>query len=107
MAYGTDAVVAVGVNCTDPDGILPAVAAASAAGKPVVVYPNSGERWDAASRRWTGTAGLSPAGALSWVDAGARLVGGCCRVGPHAVAALARALRRGRSDEEVVSGNGR
>ena len=107
MAYGTDAVVAVGVNCTDPDGILPAVAAASAAGKPVVVYPNSGERWDAASRRWTGTAGLSPAGALSWVDAGARLVGGCCRVGPDDVAALTRALRPVRTDEEVVSDNGR
>lgn len=107
MAYGTDAVVAVGVNCTDPDGVLPAVAAASAAGKPVVVYPNSGERWDAATRRWTGTAGLSPADALAWVDAGARLVGGCCRVGPVDVAALTRALRPVRTGEEVASGDAR
>ncbi|MGY1762811.1 homocysteine S-methyltransferase [Geodermatophilus sp. SYSU D00779] len=107
MARELDAVVAVGVNCTDPDGVLPAVTAARAAGKPVVVYPNSGERWDAAARRWTGTAGLSPADALTWVDAGARLVGGCCRVGPDAVAALARALRRARSDEEAASDDDR
>jgi homocysteine S-methyltransferase len=83
------------------------VTAASAADKPVVVYPNSGERWDAAARRWTGTAGLSPADALTWVDSGARLVGGCCRVGPEAIAALARALRRVRSDEAVGADDGR
>jgi homocysteine S-methyltransferase len=92
MARDVDAVVAVGVNCTDPDGVLAAVGAAAASGRPVVVYPNSGERWDAAARRWTGTAGLSPAGALGWVDAGARLVGGCCRVGPADIAGLAATL---------------
>jgi homocysteine S-methyltransferase len=107
MAREVDAVVAVGVNCPAPDGVLPAVTAASAADKPVVVYPNSGERWDAAARRWTGTAGLSPADALTWVDSGARLVGGCCRVGPEAIAALARALRRVRSDEAVGADDGR
>ena len=107
MARDLDAVVAVGVNCTDPDGVLPAVTAARAAGKPVVVYPNSGERWDAAARRWTGSAGLSPADTLTWVDAGARLVGGCCRVGPDAIAGLTRALRPVRSDEEVASDNSR
>jgi homocysteine S-methyltransferase len=92
MARDLDAVVAVGVNCTEPDGVLAAVEAATASGKPVVVYPNSGERWDAAARRWAGTAGLSPAGALAWVDAGARLLGGCCRVGPAAIASLAATL---------------
>jgi homocysteine S-methyltransferase len=93
MARDVDAVVAVGVNCTDPDGVLAAVGAATASGKPVVVYPNSGERWDAAARRWAGTAGLSPTGALGWLDAGARLVGGCCRVGPADIAALAAVIR--------------
>ena len=106
MAYGNDAVVAVGVNCTDPSAVGPSLEAAASSGKPIVVYPNSGERWDAVGRRWTGTAGLSPADALTWVDAGARLVGGCCRVGPDAVGALAAALRRGPSDDPVGSGNG-
>ncbi len=93
MARDVDAVVAVGVNCTDPDGVLAAVGAATASGKPVVVYPNSGERWDAAARRWAGTAGLSPTGALGWLEAGARLVGGCCRVGPADIAGLAAVVR--------------
>jgi len=92
MAAGAAEVIAVGVNCTDPRGVLPAVRAAAAAGKPVVGYPNSGERWDAVARRWTGPGTFDPAAVRSWIDAGARLVGGCCRVGPAAVAALGRAL---------------
>jgi homocysteine S-methyltransferase len=32
--------------------------------------------------------------AAAWVAAGARLVGGCCRVGPAEIAALADALQR-------------
>src|SRR3954469_570412 len=48
MAGGIAAVGAVGVNCTAPPVVGPSVAAAAVAGKPVVVYPNSGEGWDAA-----------------------------------------------------------
>jgi S-methylmethionine-dependent homocysteine/selenocysteine methylase len=92
MAAGVDEVVAVGVNCTDPADVLPAVRTAAAAGMPVVAYPNSGERWDAVARRWAGPAAFDPAAVRSWVDAGARLVGGCCRVGPDRIAALARLL---------------
>ena len=44
MARDASAVIAVGVNCTDPDGVLAGVrVAADVAHKPVVVYPNSGE----------------------------------------------------------------
>jgi len=106
MAYGNDAVVAVGVNCTDPDGVPAAVTAAMVAGKPVVVYPNSGERWDAAARCWTGAPGLSPDDALGWTAAGARLVGGCCRVRPDTIGALAAALRPGLPDDAVDPRNG-
>ncbi|GAA3169659.1 homocysteine S-methyltransferase [Blastococcus jejuensis] len=85
-------VVAVGVNCTAPAAIGPTVAAAAVAGKPVVVYPNSREVWDAVGRRWTGSPGISPDDVPGWVAAGARLVGGCCRVRPEHIAALAAAL---------------
>jgi homocysteine S-methyltransferase len=95
MATGVDAVLAVGVNCTDPAGVGAAVAAAASSGKPVVVYPNSGERWDAARRRWTGTPGVEAVDVLAWVVAGARLVGGCCRVGPRHIEVLAELLRSG------------
>ena len=94
LARGVDAVLAVGVNCTAPGGVGAAVeVAARASGKPVVVYPNSGELWDAAARRWTGAPDLAPADVRSWVAAGARLVGGCCRVGPRQVAGIVAVLR--------------
>ena len=61
---------------------------------PVVVYPNSGEGWDAARRTWTGeVAGrVDAAAGMRWVTAGARLVGGCCRVTPEQIGALANGL---------------
>jgi S-methylmethionine-dependent homocysteine/selenocysteine methylase len=93
MAASVDAVIAVGVNCTDPAGVGPAVEAAARSGKPVVVYPNSGEVWDAAGRRWTGHPGIAPGAVPAWIGAGARLVGGCCRVRPQHIAAIARMIR--------------
>jgi S-methylmethionine-dependent homocysteine/selenocysteine methylase len=92
MTAGVAAVIAVGVNCTAPGAVGPSIAAAAAAGKPVVVYPNSGEAWDAVGRRWTGSPGISADDVPTWIAAGARLVGGCCRVRPAHIAALAAAL---------------
>lgn len=93
LAADVPEVVAVGVNCCTPEDADRAVAvAARAAGKPVVVYPNSGESWDARARAWCGTPAFSADRVAAWTAAGARLVGGCCRVGPAAVAALARQL---------------
>ncbi|MFD3536622.1 homocysteine S-methyltransferase [Streptomyces sp. NPDC058664] len=96
VAAGNERVVAVGVNCCDPAEAGPAVElAAAVTGKPVVVYPNSGERWDARGRGWHGDVAFDPARATGWAAAGARLVGGCCRVGPPTIAALASSLTTG------------
>ncbi|MER8085658.1 homocysteine S-methyltransferase [Streptomyces sp. NPDC058316] len=93
VASGHDRVLAVGVNCCDPADADQAVRqAAEVAGKPVVVYPNSGERWDAGGRRWVGGPTFDPGRVRAWEHAGARLVGGCCRVGPETVAELAGLL---------------
>ena len=86
-------VVAVGVNCLDPAETLAAVRQAAATGRPVVCYPNSGEGWQAAQApgatgHWTGRSTYDVSAAADWVAAGARLVGGCCRVGPEQIAAL-------------------
>ncbi len=90
-------VVAVGVNCTEPDGVARAVeVAAGRFGGPVVVYPNSGETWDAAARAWRGSPGLAPDAVRAWRDGGARLIGGCCRVGPQDLGRIGRALGRSR-----------
>lgn len=87
-----DQVVAVGINCCSPGDVLPAVESAVAiTGKPAVAYPNSGELWDASRRGWDGPAAFPAALAPGWVAAGAAYVGGCCRVGPADIRALARA----------------
>jgi homocysteine S-methyltransferase len=88
IAAECPAVIAVGVNCTDPADAAALVPLAARVGKPVVVYPNSGELWDAKERRWVGKRQFSPSALQEWVDAGARLVGGCCRVRPDDIAAI-------------------
>jgi len=93
LAADNPNVIAVGVNCSDPSDATAAVAvAASVTGKPVVVYPNSGERWDARARQWTGQATRPTASVARWIGDGARLVGGCCRVTPAEIAGLAAAV---------------
>ena len=83
---------AVGVNCTDPDDVVGLLdLAASVTDKPLVAYPNSGEEWDAHARRWHGAGGFDPADVDRWRGLGARLIGGCCRVTPAQIAAIATA----------------
>ncbi len=92
-------VVALGVNCTAPEAVEELVGRIRArTSLPVVVYPNSGEGWDATARRWTGSAAgrVDGAAALAWRAAGAQLIGGCCRVTPGQVAAMGEALATAR-----------
>ena len=92
-AAEVDAVLAVGINCTDPAGVTTAVrVAAQASGKPVVAYPNSGETWRASERRWHGSPGFSADQVTEWVTSGARLVGGCCRVGRDEITQIVAAV---------------
>ncbi|MFH9013355.1 homocysteine S-methyltransferase [Streptomyces sp. NPDC017943] len=94
LAADADEVIAVGVNCCAPQDVeAAATTAARVTGKPVVVYPNSGETWDAGARAWTGRATFTLERVRSWRRAGARLIGGCCRVGPQAIAGIAEAAR--------------
>jgi homocysteine S-methyltransferase len=79
MAADVDEIVAVGVNCCLPDDVTTALPGATG---PLVAYPNSGQGWDAVRRTWTGESAFDPGAVEAWVSAGARLVGGCCRVGP-------------------------
>jgi homocysteine S-methyltransferase len=82
LAAEGDGVVAVGVNCCDPADVPAAVALAGPTGLPVVAYPNSGEEWDAETGKWNGVKHA----VTDW--AGARLIGGCCRVTPDDIATL-------------------
>ncbi|MGW5867743.1 homocysteine S-methyltransferase [Streptomyces sp. NPDC055239] len=93
LAADAEEIIAVGVNCCDPKDADAAVRlAARITGKPVVVYPNSGETWDAGARAWRGPAHFSADRVVGWRDAGARLIGGCCRVGPETITRVAAEL---------------
>lgn len=94
MADTVDEIIAVGINCSDPLDVASAIVAArSVTVKPIVVYPNSGEQWDAKNRRWMGTPGFPSSLVREWRDAGATLIGGCCRVGPAEIFAIGSALK--------------
>jgi homocysteine S-methyltransferase len=89
LARDVEEIVAVGVNCIDPADAHALVRIASeSSGKPVVVYPNSGEHWDASARAWIGPATFQARDVEDWISNGACLVGGCCRVGPTEIRAV-------------------
>lgn len=89
-------VIAVGVNCTPPQHVSSLLRAASeATTKPLAVYPNIGEGWDAANHRWI------PAEeefslvdhVEEWLTLGARLLGGCCRTTPDTIRGMRAKLQ--------------
>jgi homocysteine S-methyltransferase len=102
--------IAVGVNCTRPELIEALIGELrSASEKAIVVYPNSGEGWDADQRCWTGTTDPAGYGAMAhaWFAAGAQIVGGCCRTRPqHIDQVLAASKNAGLGGREQRIGVG-
>lgn len=93
VAANVTEIVAIGVNCCAPADVSTAVATArTVTDKPVIVYPNSGEEWDSEQGQWVGPVRYRPEQAAEWITAGASIVGGCCRVRPGDIAALARVV---------------
>lgn len=93
IAASLPRLVAVGLNCCDPRGVADALGVLGAAtDAPLLVYPNSGEAWRADERRWSGAGRSLADDAAAWRDAGASGIGGCCRVGPEEIRAIANAL---------------
>ncbi len=87
---------AVGINCTPPQYVtgLITIVRDTLPDKAVVAYPNSGERFSVSENAWSGD--IVALTAAEWVRAGARIVGGCCRVGPAQIRAMAAGLKEGR-----------
>jgi homocysteine S-methyltransferase len=84
-------IVSVGVNCTRPEYIPSLLRLMrDQTDKPLLVYPNSGEHYDARARQWTGVAddGALAEQARGWYELGARLIGGCCRTTPADIRAI-------------------
>ncbi|GAA3802363.1 homocysteine S-methyltransferase [Sphaerisporangium flaviroseum] len=89
---GNPQVVAVGINCTAPSLVKNLIGHID--GSPIVVYPNSGEIWDAENHRWLGLADPVEFGAAAreWRDAGASFIGGCCRTTPEHIRQIRASL---------------
>lgn len=89
-------VSAVGINCTAPH-FLPSLIneAHTATAKPILVYPNSGERYDPVTKAWTGRSDAEQFGtaAREWRKLGAAGIGGCCRTTPAHIKAISRRLK--------------
>ncbi|MCP8968115.1 homocysteine S-methyltransferase [Ectobacillus ponti] len=93
---GEEQVAAVGINCTPPRYISPLIQEIkSRTAKPIIVYPNSGEAYDAESKTWgAGTEADNSFNARSWYQAGASLIGGCCRTAPEDIEGIASWARK-------------
>jgi homocysteine S-methyltransferase len=90
-------VVAVGINCTPPRYIPELISELFAVTqKPIIVYPNSGEYYDAVAKRWQGLSIPAEFGTHSreWRKAGAAIIGGCCRTGPEHIRQIRDRFRR-------------
>jgi homocysteine S-methyltransferase len=91
---------AVGVNCSGPQHVASLIQKIKATlpDMPILVYPNSGESFNASDKTWSGTATAAdwvPA-AQKWLAAGATIVGGCCRTGPEHIHAISQIIRGSR-----------
>jgi homocysteine S-methyltransferase len=95
LAHDSPQIVAIGVNCTPPRFIEDLLLIGRRiTDTPLLCYPNSGETWDALHHCWLlgeGGGDFSEP-ARRWFDAGARLIGGCCRTTPQDIAAIRRAV---------------
>ena len=105
-----DAVAAAGdaeallVNCSAPEVIVAALDVLATSGKPYGAYPNGFEKItegflgakptvDALNKRRDFTPDLFADHAMTWVDHGATIIGGCCEVSPAHIAEIASRLR--------------
>lgn len=89
-------VAAIGVNCTEPRFVVSLIREIrSATVKPVIVYPNSGELFDLEQRCWRPGSGGKEFWRLAqdWFQAGASVIGGCCRTSPRDIRGMSEYFR--------------
>ena len=91
-----DQIAAIGINCTAPQYVKSLIEIIrSQTNKPILVYPNSGEQYDAATKDWHGASAENSFADYTkqWYKAGARAIGGCCRTTPDDIRAIAKWAR--------------
>ncbi|WP_101845688.1 homocysteine S-methyltransferase [Halobacillus sp. Marseille-P3879] len=85
-------ITAIGINCSPVEEATSAISELRrCTDKSIIIYPNSGETYDAATNTWHGQESCVRFGRQSeiWYEAGARILGGCCRTSPNDIKAIA------------------
>ncbi|MEH6588665.1 MAG: homocysteine S-methyltransferase [Halioglobus sp.] len=88
-------IFAIGINCSAPQYISELLTEIKRHWRGrIVVYPNSGEHYQADSGSWTGTTEPQDCGLAAgrWLQQGANIIGGCCRMGPEHIQAMQQQL---------------
>ncbi|WP_425355489.1 homocysteine S-methyltransferase [Saccharibacillus sacchari] len=95
---GYEEIAAIGVNCAPASFATEAIKQLAAyTDKPLLIYPNSGETYEASTKTWHAGESRSCSdfaqSARAWHEAGARLIGGCCRTTPEQIAQVSALWR--------------
>lgn len=98
---------AVGVNCVKPSIVTPLLKRLNTVNTwkewpdndfyekiPYIVYPNLGEDWDSSKKIWKGNNEDIIRHVKEWMELGANVIGGCCKIGPDMIR---------RINEEITS----
>ncbi len=92
----SEQVAAIGINCTAPQYIESLIGKIRrGTNKPIIVYPNGGEQYNAVLKCWEGgdSQELFSEQAKRWYSKGARIIGGCCRTKPEDIRQIAQWAR--------------
>ncbi|XP_026451610.1 homocysteine S-methyltransferase 2-like [Papaver somniferum] len=99
VADSCEKVLAVGINCTPPrfiHGLILTIQKVT--NKPILIYPNSGEQCDGQTKTWIQSTVVSDLDFIcyvnKWHEAGASLIGGCCRTTPNTIRAISNNLSK-------------
>ncbi|QKH04917.1 homocysteine S-methyltransferase (plasmid) [Bacillus cereus] len=92
----SEQIVAIGINCVPVTVVTGAIQELRAnTKKPIIVYPNSGETYNSETKTWHGHEQCNALDIRSeeWYQAGARLIGGCCRTRPYHIEEISNKWR--------------
>ncbi|XP_031635548.1 uncharacterized protein LOC116348633 [Contarinia nasturtii] len=100
MVNAQGQVVGVGVNCIALEKVSGALTTLKhLTNKPLLVYPNSGEKYDPITKTWQ--CEVNKRSLIDfideWLKIGATMIGGCCRTGPQDIAQIVDKLKMKRS----------
>jgi homocysteine S-methyltransferase len=97
----SDQAVGVGLNCTSPEFAAALLRSAGGLETPLLVYPNSGEQWNPDGNQWMGD-GCRSLPVVDWYEAGARILGGCCRITAGGIARIRGQLEQHLGSRELT-----